>query len=190
MDRQASSSTYFVLTMVQLPDRASLQSLAPLRRALHLVSNFEFKYHTASIAQKDQFFRDVLTTPFRVRAAILEKERLSMQWMLLRPAELVAELIIGLTLRASQLDIANDVLIIDGATQGFCRQLRVRFTERCKQEKRVRPFKNIIGANSRSEDGLQIADMVAGAIRLHAMDISSEHFYCVSSRIVDLWKLD
>ena len=69
------------------------------------------------------------------------------------PPELVAELIIRLAFRASELDIANEVLIIDGATPAFCRNLRVRFTERCKQEKRIRPYKNIIGANSRNEDG-------------------------------------
>jgi hypothetical protein len=185
---QASSSRYFVLTMVQLPDRASLRPLVHLRKVLHLSATFEFKYHTASTAQKDRFFKDVLTVPFRVRAAVLEKARINTQWRLLQPSELVMELIISLTLRASQLDIANDVLIIDGAAQAFCRQLRVRFTERCKQEKRIRPFKNIIGANSRNEDGLQMADMMAGAIRLHAMNISNEHFHYISSRVVDLWE--
>ena len=64
----------------------------------------------------------------------------------------------------------------------------MQFTERCKKENRIRPFKNIIGANSRNEDGLQLADMIAGAIRLHAMDIASEHFSCISPRIVDLWE--
>jgi len=112
-----------------------------------------------------------------------------MQWRNLHPTELATELIIRLTFRASELDIANEVLIIDGATPAFCRHLRVRFTEWCKQEKRIRPFKNIIGANSRNEDGLQMADMMAGAIRLHAMRVSSEHFYCISSRVVDLWEL-
>ena len=34
-----------------------------------------------------------------------------------------------------------------------------------------------------------MADMMAGAIRLHAMNISSEHFYYISSRVVDLWEL-
>src|SRR4030066_17243 len=63
----------------------------------------------------------------------------------------------------------NEKLVIDGATPAFCRDLRVQFTERCKREERIRPFKNIIGANSKSEDGLQLADMVAGAIRLHAI---------------------
>ena len=190
LDGQASSSRYFVLTMVQLPDRASLLPLVNLRRVLHVASTFEFKYHMASTAQKDRFFNHVLAIPFRVRAVVLEKARMSTQWRLLLPSELITELIISLTLRASQLDIANDVLIIDGATQAFCRQLRIRFTERCKQEKRIRPFKRIVGANSRNEDGLQIADMMAGAIRLHAMKISSEHFYCVAPRIVDLWELD
>jgi hypothetical protein len=97
---------------------------------------------------------------------------------------------IQLTFRTSELDIANEVLIIDGATPAFCWRLRVQFTEACKQQDRVRPYKNIIGANSRNEDGLQVADMLAGAIRLHAMGISSEHFSCIASRIVDLWNVD
>jgi len=97
-------------------------------------------------------------------------------------------LIIRLTLRASELDISNEILIVDGATPTFCRDLRVQFTERCKREGRIRPFKNIIGANSKSEDGLQLADMVAGTIRLHAMGSSSEHYQVIFPRIVDLWQ--
>ena len=93
-----------------------------------------------------------------------------------------------MTFRASELDIANELLIIDGATPVFCRSLRVQFTDRCKQQRRIRPFKHIVGANSRNEDGLQLADMIAGAIRLHAMNISSEHFNLISPRIVDVWQ--
>jgi len=39
---------------------------------------------------------------------------------------LVVELIARMTLRASPLDIANDVLIIDGGTSALCRAVRVR----------------------------------------------------------------
>ena len=189
LEGQASSSSHFVITMVQLPARVSLRPLVTLRKALQVKTTFEFKYHTTTTAQKDLFFKEVLHIPFRVRAVVLNKAHIGMQWRNLQPPELVAELIIRLTFRASELDIANEVLIIDGATPAFCRHLRVRFTERCKQEKRIRPFKNIIGANSRNEDGLQMADMMAGAIRLHAMNISSEHSYYISSRVVDLWEL-
>jgi hypothetical protein len=189
LEGQASSSSHFVISMVQLPERMPLYPLAHVRKALGLSSTFEFKYHKTATAPKDLFFHDVLSIPFRVRAVVVNKIQLPLSWRYSSPQELATELIIQMTFRASELEIANEVLIIDGATPAFCRHLRVRFTERCKQEKRIRPFKNIIGANSRNEDGLQMADMTAGAIRLHAMNISSEHFYCISSRVVDLWKL-
>lgn len=188
MEQHASSSSHFVLTMVQLPARMPLHPLINLRKVLKVKSTFEFKYHTTTRPQKELFFQEVLHIPCRVRAVALEKARIHAHWRSISPSDLLTELILGLTLRASELDIANEILVIDGATPAFCRYLRVNFTERCKQQNRIRPFKNIIGANSRNEDGLQIADMMAGAIRLHVMNSSSEHFYCISSRVVDLWE--
>jgi hypothetical protein len=186
----AGSSSHFVVAMVQLPDRTPLNPLIRVRKALGLSPTFEFKYYNTAAAPKERFFREILAIPFRVRAVIVNKQRLQFNWRNLSPKELTIQLIIHLTFRASELDIANEILIIDGATPAFCRDLRVQFTEQCKQEKRrIRPFKNIVGANSRNEDGLQLADMIAGAIRLHAMNIYSEHFYYISARIVDLWEL-
>lgn len=189
LEGQASSSSHFLVTMVQLPARAPLHPLVNLQKALQVKTTFEFKYHTATSSQKDLLFRDVLHIPFRVRAVAFDKARIDVQWRNMSPPDLVTELLIRLTLRANELDIANELLIIDGATPAFCRHLRVQFTERCRQQKRIRPFKNIIGANSRNEGGLQMADMIAGAIRLYEMGISSEHFYCISPRVVDLWEL-
>lgn len=189
LDGQASSSSHLVITMIQLPERASIKPLVDLRQMLHVSPKFEFKYHSSKPSQKDRFFHDVLKIPFRVRSVVLDKARGGLPFNNLSPHELTVELIVGLTMRASELDIANEILIVDGATSAFCRDLRVEFTKRCRHEERVRPFKNIIGADSRNEDGLQVADMIAGAIRLHAMGLSSEHFQIISPRIVDLWKL-
>lgn len=184
-----SSSSHFVLAMVQLPERAPLKPLVDLRKALNVSSNFEFKYHKSTFEQKDLFFQRILKIPFRIRAAVVDKSRLRMPFKNLPPQQLTIELIIRLTLRSSELDIANEVLIIDGATSAFCRGLRVQFSERCKREERIRPFKNIIGGNSRTEDGLQVADMVAGALRVHELGGSNEHLHVISPHIVDLWKL-
>jgi len=188
LEGEPGSSSHFVIAMVQLPERMPLYPLARVRKTLGLSPTFEFKYYKTATAPKDRFFRDVLSVPFRVRAVIINKLQLSSDWRYLSPQALTTQLIIQLTFRASELDIANEILIIDGATPAFCRSLRVQFTERCKKENRIRPFKNIIGANSRNEDGLQLADMIAGAIRLHAMNISSEHFNLISPRIVDVWQ--
>jgi len=189
LEGQASSSSHFVVTMVQLPARIPLYPLVNLRKALQVKTTFEFKYHTATRSQKDLFFREILHIPFRVRAVAFDKTRIGLPWINMKPSELMTELIIRLTLRTDELDIANEILIIDGATPTFCRHLHVQFRERCRQQKRIRPFKNIIGANSRNEDGLQLADMIAGAIRLYKMGISGEHFYRIASRVVDFWQL-
>lgn len=186
---QASSSSHFVIAMVQLPDRAPLHPLVNLRKALNTSAGFEFKYHKTTAVQKERFFKDILGIQFRVRAVVLDKAQIGLMFNTLSPQELTIELIIRLTLRASELDIANEILIIDGATTMFCRNLRVKFTEWCKREERIRPFKNIIGADSRNEDGLQVADMVAGAIRLRAIGMSIDHFQLIAPRIVDLWDL-
>ena len=127
--------------------------------------------------------------PFRVRAVVLDKEQVGLRFNGLPPTALTIELIIGMTIRASELDISNEILVIDGATPAFCRDLRVEFTKRYKSEERIRPFKNIIGGDSKNEDGLQVADMIAGALRLYEVGGSSEHYQTISSRIVDLWKL-
>lgn len=187
MKGQASSSSHFVVSMVQLPDRAPLRPLVDLRKTLHLPSTFEFKFHKTTPVQKDQFFVEASNTFFRVRAAVVDKDRIHLNRRGSFSESLMRELITQLTLRASELDIANEILIVDGATRSYCRQLRVQLTEACKLDGRIRPFKKIIGANSRSEDGLQMADMIAGAIRLHAMGVSSNHFHCISDRIEDLW---
>jgi hypothetical protein len=42
---QPSSSSHFVVAMVQLPERAPLKPLVELRKALYVPPNFEFKYH-------------------------------------------------------------------------------------------------------------------------------------------------
>jgi len=189
LEGQASSSSHFVMAMVQLPERAPLKPLVDLKKALHVSPNFEFKYHQSKPLQKDRFFHDILKTSFRVRAVVVDKAWVGSSFNHLSPYELTIELIVGLTMRADELDISNEILIIDGATPAFCRDLRVAFTGRYRREERVRPFKNIIGADSKNEDGLQLADMIAGAIRLHATGSLSAHFQIISLRIADLWRV-
>ncbi len=189
LEGQISSSSHFVMAMVQLPERAPIEPLVGLRKTLNVSKNFEFKYHKTKHSQKDRFFHEVLEIPFRVRAVIFDKTQAGFSYNSLSPYELTIELIIGLTMRASELDIANEVLVIDGATPAFCRDVRVEFTKRVKLEKRIRPFKNIIGADSEHEDGLQLADMIAGALRVHATNGYSGHFQMILPRIVDLWEI-
>ncbi len=175
--------------MVQMTEHAPIPELRATREKLHLPSQFEFRFHKTTMVQKETFFKTVQTVPFRVRALVLDKSRMPEQLAGLNGQALMIELIVGLTFRASPLDIANDVLIIDGGTPALCRALRVRLSEECRKMKRVRPFSKVVGGRSRSEDGLQLADMIAGAIRQNAMGSDSSHYQTFAGKIVDIWEV-
>lgn len=180
-------SPYFIMAMVQTPSWEPLDELAELRRGLHLLPSFEFHYAKMSSVQKDAFYHAVLPVYFRVRAAVMLKESAPRMYREMNGFDLTVELLTTLTLRASPLDISNDVLIIDGATDALRSALRIRLSEECRKMKRERPFKKILTASSRREDGLQLADMVAGAIRERAWENVPTYFRTFGRKIADLW---
>jgi hypothetical protein len=57
------------------------------------------------------------------------------------------------------------------------------------QTKRSRPFKRIIKGNSDRDDGIQLADMIAGTVRHYFMGDKDNYYYAISDKIVDLWKV-
>jgi len=79
LEGEAGSSSHFVITMVQLPERVPLYPLAQVRKTLGLSPTFEFKYYKTATAPKDRFFREVLSIPFRVRAACARADSQSMK---------------------------------------------------------------------------------------------------------------
>ena len=88
-----------------------------------------------------------------------------------------------------ELDIADDILIVDGAVPSLIRDLRVRLSAICRDEGRRRPFKKIVSADSGREDGLQLADMVAGAIMQSTKGTDVEYYQTFADKVVDLWKV-
>ncbi len=183
----ASSSSHFVLAMVQLAERVSLPELVMARQMLHLVPTFEFKYHSANLRQKTIFFEEIQAVPFWVRAVAVDKSSLiARQFTRLEGQDLAVELISQLIYRA---EIANDTLIIDGVPSLFLQQLRIRLSERSRQLHRERPFKKIVSSDSKREHGLQLADMIAGAIRHHTMGLRNDYYDTFKTKVTDLWEI-
>ena len=98
------------------------------------------------------------------------------------------QLLINLTLRASPLDISNNVVITDGATDALRSTLRVVLLEECSMLKCVRQFKKIVTVSSSREDGLQLADMVAGAICEKAWQNDQTYYRTLARKIAE-WKV-
>lgn len=184
-----ASSTHFALALVQLNKREPLIELSNIRRTLYLSPNFEFKYHKAKPHQKALFFEAIRPIPFRVYAVAVHKAGLGKQFSTMSGQDFIIEFITGLVLRTSAFDIANDVLVVDGATPAFIRSLRIRLSDACRQLNRMRPFQKIVGGDSSSEDALQLADMLAGAIRHYVVGIDRSYYQTFAGKVVDLWEV-
>jgi len=182
-------SAYYVVAMVQLSNREPVAELASLRRELNLSPNFEFHFYKMNSRQKDDFFQAIRPFSFRVRAATLIKSHIPLEYRELGSVELATQLLVSLTLRASHLDIANDILVLDDAPDSFLQSLRIQFTQAYKQADRDRPFKKIVSSNSKYDDGLQLADMIAGAVRQYVWEDDPAYFQTFSNKIVDLWQV-
>lgn len=128
-----SASPYFVLAMVQTPSWTPIDELAKLRRDLHLQPTFEFHYTKMSPPQKQAFYQSVLPVLFRVRAAIVLKDRAPHQYRELTGMDMIIALLVNLTLRSSPLDICNDILVIDGATDALRSKLRFAYHKSAKK---------------------------------------------------------
>lgn len=183
----AASSSHFALAMVQLPVREPVPELARVRQLLRLSPTFEFKYHSAKPLQKVAFFEAIRKTPFRVRAVVIDKAGLDKRFAAMRGQDFAVEFIARLTVRAPAGDIANDILVIDGATLPVLRALRLRLSAECRKMGRVHPFRKIVSGNSGSYDGLQIADMIVGAIAHHVMGVASGYYKTFQKKVADLW---
>ncbi|MFZ5923030.1 MAG: DUF3800 domain-containing protein [Chloroflexota bacterium] len=181
---------YFVLAMVQLPNRDPIVEFAKVRRELRVSPTFEFHFHPMTDSQKRIFFSTLDTIPFRVRAAVFLKSQIPPRLKGLSGTDILIHLVTELVLRASPLDIGDDVLVLDGAAEPVRKALRVYLSDACKRTKRERPFKKIVSGDSRTDDGLQLADMVAGAIRDHIWRRENEYFDAFRDRVVDLWLVD
>jgi hypothetical protein len=180
---------YFVLAMVQMPNRDPIEKFGEIRKELRVSPRFEFHFHPMSDSQKRVFFSGLSPIQFRVRAAVFLKRQIPPALKGLSGTDVLIHLVNGLVLRAS-LDISDDVLVLDGAAEPVRKALRIFLSETHREAKRERPFKKIVSGDSRTDDGLQLADMIAGAIRDHIWRNESEYFNSFSNRIMDLWRLD
>jgi len=181
------SRNYFALALVQLAAHQPIAEIENARHALNLASAFEFKYHKATIAQREVFFRSIQSLPFRIRAAVIDKSRVPAE-LKLQGHPFIVEWTTRLVLRATELDIGNDLLVMDGAVPSLRRALRIRLSNECRRLKRARPFAKIIAADSKRDDGLQLADMIVGAVRQYVIE-GEQHFYTTfAKKVADLWR--
>jgi hypothetical protein len=161
------ASSHFVLAMVETTEPEHLrEELRRLRNALSLPASFEFRYHdTRKVAVRAAFFVLLHSLELRVRAAVVDKSKLPEEAWHWGEQEMY-EYAIGELVKHSSVDeLSEAILVIDGERkQRFAQKLRQHLSQIGRDQRRGRIFKAIVLKESKREDGLQFADMVAGVL--------------------------
>lgn len=161
------ASPHFVLAMVETTQPETLRSeLKRLRAALRLPAAFEFRYHdTRRASVRAAFFVLLRSLDLRIRAAVVDKSRLPKTAQSWGEQEMY-EYVVGEVVKHSSVEeLSEAILVIDGERKSrFVQRLRQYLSKIGREQRRGRIFKAIVLKESKREDGLQFADMVAGVI--------------------------
>lgn len=164
------ASTHFVLVLVETTEPEALrQALQQLRVKLNLAQDFEFHYHETRMSwARAGFFALLRSLDVRVRAAVLDKTKLTKEASRWRKLDMYEYVLGELIKRSRPAELRDAILVIDGERQSsnepFLRGLRQAMSLLGERQHRGRIFKAIVLKEAKREDGLQYADMIAGAI--------------------------
>ena len=161
------SSEYLVLALVSSTDYGRVRkTLASLRRKLALSPLFEFHYMQTPPELKGAFF-DVLTgLAFSSEILVAHKPSLPLSFRRMREAEIYGHFVSDLLLRADQTIIEQALLLVDAQRSDvvLVRCIRVAVSHALEGAKVTYGLRKVKARPAREEDGIQIADMIAGAM--------------------------
>lgn len=162
------SSTYFVVTLIVIPDALSAQTLddtiSNLRLRLRTSPGYEFHFTATCAAWRESFVKEVNGLNFRYHSIVINKPLLSGEGF--RVKESFYKFACKIVLQNAQRELANATVVLDGCgSREFQRQLgsylRRSINEPDAPHVAIRKLKI---QDSRKNNLLQLADMVCGAV--------------------------
>ena len=189
------STPCFVIVLVIFDDNLEAERCAvaikELRRGLGLSDSYEFRFNGSSRAHRLAFLARVAKFKFRVRAIVMDKSRIYGP-ELRRSKDSFYRYAIKMVLKYSFGRIQEARLKVDGhGDRAFRRELqsylRREVTPREGEPPVIRDLKIV---DSRENVLIQLADMVAGAIRRHAegeKDDRELYRAAIAIRFEDVW---
>jgi hypothetical protein len=187
------SSTHFVLVMLvvngEANDDLSLR-LAKLRAAHKLRPDYEFKFRRVSSKRvlRQPFFAAIASLPFTIRVAIIDKRQLEQPLCHLSRPAFYAFFLNGLAHRA-QGALPKARLILDGdqRSKQFARKVRWELALLARRAGSPRWFGRMLEQSSAKSDGLQLADMLVGAIAEWHLERQADLYHTFNNKIADIW---
>jgi len=165
---EKGSSRYFIVTLVLFDDHQEAEAadtrITLLRRELGLPADFEFHFSETPERIKEAFFEAVVPYNFFYFAIVINKKKLYGPGF--RVKESFYKYASSLVLQNAQQHLTDAIVIFDGSgTREFKRQLKSYLGRKVNEPAvgvpRIRKVKL---QDSRSNNLIQLADMVCGAV--------------------------
>ncbi len=162
------SSQHFVIALIIFDDELDAEETAlkikKLRKNLHKISRFEFKFNKCSRKYREAFLNEVKTCNFRIRAIVFDKDSLYSPY-LRSEKEKFYNFALRMVLEKNNNTIKDAKIRLDGrGEREFRRQMSFYLRRQLNSETR-KIMKNLRFRDSRKDVLIQLADMAAGSLR-------------------------
>jgi len=161
------STTHLVIAVVSIADYGGFRKLmADLRAERGLHKAYEFHHAHIPKAERAAFFYALRGAGFKAWVLAVDKRRLPENFERRNQYDLLGEFIAVLADQLPAEAVENALVVIDAhtTTTELTRSIRVAISGALRARQIQPGIKKVRGRPAHREDGLQLADMVAGAI--------------------------
>jgi hypothetical protein len=183
------SSPVFVIALVIFDDNLVAEETAlaikKLRRELKFPDTVEFKFHKSRLPIKRKFIETVARYPFRVRAIVVEKTKIRAKG---RGAdkETFFNHIVMTVLKQTNGTVRNAKLRFDKRGERRMRNELRTYLSRELDNKVKNIFTDLKFVDSKKDNLVQLADMIAGCIAAYYKGSNKEFLSVMMKRIEDV----
>ena len=185
-----ASSSHFVIALVIFTTNqdaeATAARIAALRKQLGWHERREFKFNKASNEYRRNFFQAVHGAPFKVRVMVVDKARLTSPTLRKEKGKFY-NYFVGTVLQHNNGAISEAHLQVDGSGD---REFKRAFTTYVREKAGRGVIRKLSFRNSRANDLIQLADMVAGAFlrAYHPTKGDVQFRLALAGHVEDCWE--
>lgn len=183
------SSRYFVITLFLVNDPIPIQTaIDDLREQLSFGPRTEFKFNHSADDVKERFLRTLRNHDFLIRAIVIDKTLMTQPYM--RKRETFYNYLVRLVLTYDHGSIGGATLVLDESIKSKKQQLHIgTYLRRALNSDPGAPkIRKIVHRASHSDNLIQAADMISGAIYRKYDRGDDSYLYIVRKHIADLWE--
>ncbi len=161
-----------------------------LKKKLGWKQEREFKFHRATEEQKEAFFRTLKDCNFNIRAVVVDKTKVT-EPKLKKSDSFYSHIIMSLLDRFDNMDAAK--VWLDGSGSKDFRRRSTSSLRKSLNRSNKRKISSFSLEDSRNSSLIQLADMVAGSIRVKYnpdKKIKRDYLHIVAHKISDIWEYD